>query len=196
MKSLLPLSLLCVSLSVLADVRVSLPDEVTVLSPGNGRIDGRQLVFANGVGQALLQYDGVEESRSGSDSDKHWRSRPAVIRVAAADKTLALAGLPSRVADKATFAKQPAWTLEESTGQALPFEQDELKVNGMQVGVDWNAALAGYNRDGGKAALALGSTQTAVPVAAGSLESQLQQLFLRADPSLKRRFIGWAANQL
>lgn len=196
MKSLLPLSLLCVSLSVLADVRVSLPDEVTVLSPGNGRLDGHQLVFANGVGQALLQYDGVEESRSGSDSDKHWRSRPAVIRVAAADKTLALAGLPSRVSDKATFAKQPAWTLEESTGQALPFEQDELKVNGMQVGVDWNAALAGYNRDGGKAALALGSTQTAVPVAAGSLESQLQQLFLRADPSLKRRFIGWAANQL
>lgn len=196
MKSLLPLSLLCVSLSALADVRVSLPDEVTVLSPGNGRLDGRQLVFANGVGQALLQYDGVEESRSGSDSDKHWRSRPAVIRVAAADKTLALAGLPTLAADKATFAKQPAWTLEESTGQALPFEQDELKVNGMQVGVDWNAALAGYNRDGGKAALALGSTQSAVPVAAGSLESQLQQLFLRADPSLKRRFIGWAANQL
>ncbi|MGL5285646.1 MAG: DUF2057 family protein, partial [Aeromonas sp.] len=176
--------------------RVSLPDEVTVLSPGNGRIDGRQLVFANGVGQALLQYDGVEESRSGSDSDKHWRSRPAVIRVAAADKTLALAGLPTLAADKATFAKQPAWTLEESTGQALPFEQDELKVNGMQVGVDWNAALASYNRDGGKAALGLGSTQSAVPVAAGSLESQLQQLFLRADPSLKRRFIGWAANQL
>lgn len=196
MKSLLPLSLLCLSLSALADVRVSLPDEVTVLSAGNGHLDGRQLVFANGVGQALLQYDGIEESRSGSDSDKHWRSRPAVIRFEAADKTLVLAGLPTLAADKAAFAKQPAWTLEESSGQLLAFEQEALKVNGMQIGVDWNAALAGYNRDGGKAALGLGGTQAALPVVAGSLESQLQQLFLKADASLKRRFIGWAANQL
>ncbi|MGL5774288.1 MAG: DUF2057 family protein, partial [Aeromonas veronii] len=33
-------------------------------------------------------------------------------------------------------------------------------------------------------------------VAASELEGQLQQLFLQADPALRKRFIGWAVPQL
>jgi uncharacterized protein YccT (UPF0319 family) len=33
-------------------------------------------------------------------------------------------------------------------------------------------------------------------VAASALEGQLQQLFLTADPELRKRFIGWAVPRL
>ncbi|MGL5483144.1 MAG: DUF2057 family protein, partial [Aeromonas veronii] len=66
--------------------------------------------------------------------------------------------------------------------------------------------LAEYNRSGGKAALTAVAVaaQTAATlsgggqpvVAASELEGQLQQLFLQADPALRKRFIGWAVPQL
>ena len=72
--------------------------------------------------------------------------------------------------------------------------------------MDWNGKLAEYNRSGGKAALT--AVAVAAPsvamlasgaqpgVAASELEGQLQQLFLQADPALRKRFIGWAVPQL
>ena len=35
-----------------------------------------------------------------------------------------------------------------------------------------------------------------LPVPASALEGQLQQLFLQADPELRKRFIGWAVPRL
>ncbi|MCZ4263355.1 DUF2057 family protein, partial [Limimaricola sp. G21655-S1] len=74
------------------------------------------------------------------------------------------------------------------------------------LGVDWNGKLAEYNRSGGKAVLTAVAVTTqptatlasgAQPVVAASeLEGQLQQLFLQADPALRKRFIGWAVPQL
>ncbi|MCR6554186.1 DUF2057 domain-containing protein, partial [Aeromonas sp. CPF2-S1] len=58
---------------------------------------------------------------------------------------------------------------------------------------------------GGKAALtavavaappAATVSSGAQPLAASELEGQLQQLFLKADPALRKRFIGWAVPQL
>ncbi len=79
-------------------------------------------------------------------------------------------------------------------------------TSGMLLGVDWNGKLAEYNRSGGKAALTAVAVTTqptatlsggAQPVVAASeLEGQLQQLFLQADPALRKRFIGWAVPQL
>lgn len=68
-------------------------------------------------------------------------------------------------------------------------------MSGLQIGVDWSDKLATYNRGAGKAAwAATGVVSATVP--ADTLEAELQRLFLGADPALKRRFIGWAANQL
>ena len=79
-------------------------------------------------------------------------------------------------------------------------------TSGMLLGVDWNGKLAEYNRSGGWAALTVGvvaapsinavSGGSQPVVAASELEGQLQQLFLQADPALRKRFIGWAVPQL
>ena len=78
---------------------------------------------------------------------------------------------------------------------------DRIDINGMQIGMDWHARLMEYNRGTGKAVLATGAVATAAAVQAPSvpaseLEGQLQQLFLRADPELRKRFIGWAVPRL
>ncbi|MGL5975589.1 MAG: DUF2057 family protein, partial [Aeromonas sobria] len=94
----------------------------------------------------------------------------------------------------------------QENGRALAIQQDALVTSGMLLGVDWNGKLAEYNRSGGKAALTAGAVaaQSAATVAGGAqpvvaaseLEGQLQQLFLKADPALRKRFIGWAVPQL
>lgn len=70
--------------------------------------------------------------------------------------------------------------------------------------MDWHARLMEYNRGEGPAVLAGAADVTAAAVAtprassvpASALEGQLQQLFLQADPALRKRFIGWAVPRL
>lgn len=77
-------------------------------------------------------------------------------------------------------------------------------VQGMQIGMDWHARLMEYNRGEGPAVLAGAADVAAAAVAtprassvpASALEGQLQQLFLQADPALRKRFIGWAVPRL
>ena len=88
--------------------------------------------------------------------------------------------------------------------QPLEVRQDTLVVQGMQIGMDWHASLMEYNRGEGPAVLAGAADVTAAAVAtprassvpASALEGQLQQLFLQADPALRKRFIGWAVPRL
>lgn len=78
-------------------------------------------------------------------------------------------------------------------------------THGILLGMDWHGKLDEYNRSGGKAAqtTALVPQQAAAVVgstsqstATSELERELQQLFLKADPALRKRFIGWAVPQL
>ena len=103
------------------------------------------------------------------------------------------------------YAKGPVVTLQ-ANGQALDTQQDALVTSGMLIGMDWRARLDEYNRGAGKAVLTT-ATVAAQPaatlasgvqpvVAASELEGQLQQLFLKADPELRKRFIGWAVPRL
>eukprot|EP00108_Taenia_solium_P009394 TsM_000274300 transcript=TsM_000274300 gene=TsM_000274300 len=71
----------------------------------------------------------------------------------------------------------------------------------MLIGMDWRAKLAEYNQSGGRAALSTAVPVTATagvvePVTASALEGQLQQLFLKADPALRKRFVSWAVPRL
>ncbi|WP_234920417.1 DUF2057 family protein, partial [Aeromonas veronii] len=94
----------------------------------------------------------------------------------------------------------------QESGRGLSIQQDALVTSGMLLGVDWSGKLAEYNRSGGKAALTAGvvaapsinavSGGSQPVVAASELEGQLQQLFLKADPALRKRFISWAVPQL
>lgn len=193
--------LLCVS-SVQAEVRVEVPGDFQILAVSDGKVqDERHGVLADGAQQLLVRYEGVIPSRNSSDNDRQIRSEPQVLRYEASGQSVRLkAAVPSDEKGMERYAKAPVVSLLAGD-KPLQVQQEALVVNGMQIGMDWHARLMEYNRGSGKAVLATGAVATTAAVLAPSvpaseLEGQLQQLFLRADPELRKRFIGWAVPRL
>lgn len=187
-----------------AEVRVEVPEDFRILAVSAGKVqDERHAVLADGEQQLLVRYEGVIPSRNSSDNDRQIRSEPQVLRYEARAQQLQLQGkVPGDEAGMEHYAKAPLMSLL-AAGQPLAVVQDELVIKGVQIGMDWPARLAAYNRGAGKAALttpmaatAVAANGTAPVVATSELEAQLQQLFLQADPELRKRFIGWAVPRL
>ncbi|MGL5463175.1 MAG: DUF2057 domain-containing protein [Aeromonas veronii] len=202
--------LLCAVLgagSVQAMVEVKVPENFRILAVSNGTLqDEQHATLADGEQQLLVRFQGVIPSRSSSENDRQVRSEPQVVRYQGSNQHLQLtASVPGDERGMQAYAKDPVVALQEN-GRALAIQQDVLVTSGMLLGVDWNGKLAEYNRSGGKAALTAGvvaapsinavSGGSQPVVAASELEGQLQQLFLQADPALRKRFIGWAVPQL
>lgn len=190
--------------AVQAEVRVEVPENFRILAVSAGKVeDERHAVLADGEQQLLLRYEGVIPSRNSSDNDRQIRSEPQVLRYEARAQQLQLQGkVPGDEAGMERYAKAPLMSLL-AAGQPLAVVQDELVIKGVQIGMDWPARLAEYNRGAGKAALTTSMAATAVAangtapvVATSELEAQLQRLFLQADPELRKRFIGWAVPRL
>lgn len=196
---LLCAGLSCVS-SVQAEVRVEVPGDFQILAVSDGKVQDEQHgVLADGAQQLLVRYEGVIPSRNSSDNDRQIRSEPQVIRYEARGQSVRLqAVVPSDEKGMERYAKAPVVSLLAGD-KPLKVQQEALVVNGMQIGMDWHAKLMEYNRGTGKAVLATGAVATAAQapsVPASELEGQLQQLFLQADPELRKRFIGWAVPRL
>lgn len=201
------MALLCGTASVQAAVEVSVPDNFRILAVSSGTLqDEQHATLSDGEQQLLVRFEGVIPSRSSSENDRQVRSEPQVVRYQASNQRLQLvASVPADEQGMQAYAKSPAVALQES-GRALAIQQDALVTSGMLLGVDWNGKLAEYNCSGGKAAQTAGvvaapsinavSGGSQPVVAAGELEGQLQQLFLKADPALRKRFISWAVPQL
>ena len=201
------MALLCGTASVQAAVEVSVPENFRILAVSSGTLqDEQHATLSDGEQQLLVRYEGVIPSRSSSENDRQVRSEPQVVRYQASNQRLQLvASVPADEQGMQAYAKLPAVALQER-GRALAIQQDALVTSGMLLGVDWSGKLAEYNRSGGKAALTAGvvaapsinavSGGSQPVVAASELEGQLQQLFLQADPALRKRFIGWAVPQL
>ena len=202
--------LLCAVLgagSVQATVEVKVPENFRILAVSNGTLqDEQHATLADGEQQLLVRFEGVIPSRSSSENDRQVRSEPQVVRYQGSNQHLQLtASVPGDERGMQAYAKAPVVALQEN-GHVLAIQQDALVTSGMLLGVDWNGKLAEYNRSGGKAALTAGvvaapsinavSGGSQPVVAASELEGQLQQLFLQADPALRKRFIGWAVPQL
>ena len=201
--------LLCAALgagSAQAVVEVKVPDNFRILAVSNGTLqDEQHATLADGEQQLLVRFEGIIPSRSSSENDRQVRSEPQVVRYQGSNQHLQLtASVPGDERGMQAYAKAPLVGLQES-GRALAIQQDALVTSGILLGVDWNGKLAEYNRSGGKAALtavavaappAATVSSGAQPLAASELEGQLQQLFLKADPALRKRFIGWAVPQL
>ncbi|MFM5092122.1 DUF2057 domain-containing protein [Aeromonas rivipollensis] len=196
--------LLCAGLScassVQAEVRVEVPGDFQILAVSDGKVQDEQHgVLADGAQQLLVRYEGVIPSRNSSDNDRQIRSEPQVIRYEARGQSVRLqAVVPSDEKGMERYAKAPVVSLLAGD-KPLKVQQEALVVNGMQIGMDWHARLQEYNRGTGKAVLATGAVATAAQapsVPASELEGQLQQLFLQADPELRKRFIGWAVPRL
>ena len=193
--------LLCAG-AVQAEVRVEVPGDFQILAVSDGKVqDERHGVLADGAQQLLVRYEGVIPSRNSSDNDRQIRSEPQVIRYEASGQSVRLqAAVPTDEKGMERYAKAPVVSLLAGD-KPLKVQQEALVVNGMQIGMDWHARLQEYNRGTGKAVLATGAVATTAAVQAPSvpaseLEGQLQQLFLRADPELRKRFIGWAVPRL
>ncbi|WP_429058679.1 DUF2057 domain-containing protein [Aeromonas jandaei] len=201
------LALLCGTASVQAAVGVSVPENFRILAVSSGTLqDEQHATLSDGEQQLLVRFEGLIPSRSSSENDRQVRSEPQVVRYQASNQRLQLvASVPADEQGMQAYAKSPAVALQES-GRALAIQQDALVTSGMLLGVDWNGKLTEYNRSGGKAALTAGvvaapsinavSGGSQPVVAASELEGQLQQLFLKADPALRKRFISWAVPQL
>ncbi|MCE9849845.1 DUF2057 domain-containing protein [Aeromonas allosaccharophila] len=202
--------LLCAALaagSAQAVVEVKVPENFRILAVSNGTLqDEQHATLADGEQQLLVRFEGVIPSRSSSENDRQVRSEPQVVRYQGSNQHLQLtASVPGDERGMQVYAKAPVVGLQEN-GRELAIQQDVLVTSGMLLGVDWSGKLAEYNRSGGKAALTAVAvtTQPAATlsgggqpvVAASELEGQLQQLFLQADPALRKRFIGWAVPQL
>lgn len=202
--------LLCAVLgagSAQAMVEVKVPENFRILAVSNGTLqDEQHATLADGEQQLLVRFEGVIPSRSSSENDRQVRSEPQVVRYQGSKQHLQLtASVPGDERGMQAYAKAPVVALQEN-GHVLAIQQDALVTSGMLLGVDWNGKLAEYNRSGGKAALTAGvvaapsinavSGGSQSVVAASELEGQLQQLFLQADPALRKRFIGWAVPQL
>ncbi len=198
--------LLCAVLgagSAQAMVEVKVPENFRILAVSNGTLqDEQHATLADGEQQLLVRFEGVIPSRSSSENDRQAQ----VVRYQGSKQHLQLtASVPGDERGMQAYAKAPVVALQEN-GHVLAIQQDALVTSGMLLGVDWNGKLAEYNRSGGKAALTAVAVTTqptatlsggAQPVVAASeLEGQLQQLFLQADPALRKRFIGWAVPQL
>lgn len=191
--------LLCAG-AVQAEVRVEVPGDFQILAVSDGKVQDEQHgVLADGAQQLLVRYEGVIPSRNSSDNDRQIRSEPQVIRYEARGQSVRLqAAVPTDEKGMERYAKAPVVSLLAGD-KPLKVQQEALVVNGMQIGMDWHARLMEYNRGTGKAVLATTVAATAVQapsVPASELEGQLQQLFLQADPELRKRFIGWAVPRL
>ncbi|WP_042010429.1 DUF2057 domain-containing protein [Aeromonas fluvialis] len=200
--------LLCAVLatgSAQAEVAVKVPENFRILAVSSGTLqDEQHAILPDGEQQLLVRFEGVITSRSSSENDRQVRSEPQVVRYQGSNQHLQLtASVPGDERGMQAYAKAPVVALQEN-GQALAIQQDALVTSGILLGVDWNGKLTEYNRSAGKAALTAVAEQPAATlagggqpiVAASELEGQLQQLFLQADPALRKRFIGWAVPQL
>lgn len=184
-----------------AAVEVTVPADFQILAVSAGTLhDEQHATLPDGEQQLLVRYEGVIPSRS-SENDRQLRSAPQVLRYQASQQQVRLvANLPSDERGMAQYAESPVMGLQAG-GQSIASQQDALVTSGMLIGMDWRAKLAEYNQSGGKAALSTVVPVTATagvvePVAASALEGQLQQLFLKADPALRKRFVSWAVPRL
>ncbi|WP_429143567.1 DUF2057 domain-containing protein [Aeromonas hydrophila] len=185
-----------------AAVEVTVPADFQILAVSAGTLhDEQHATLPDGEQQLLVRYEGVIPSRSSSENDRQLRSAPQVLRYQASQQQVRLvANLPSDEQGMAQYAESPVMGLQAG-GQSIASQQDALVTSGMLIGMDWRAKLVEYNQSGGKAALSTVVPVTATaavvePVAASALEGQLQQLFLKADPALRKRFVSWAVPRL
>ena len=210
MRYLLPLLLTLSPLTMAAQLTLKGPVELLAVTPPQSFSDDK-VSLAAGEHQLLVRYQETLSSRSNSESDIDVRSEPQVLKltVAADDKLVLTAPEHNSQRAMEQFAKQPQFTL---TGTSSAPVQDEIKLKGFLLGVDYNDLLADYNRGNGPAVLS--STQataaataavaaTATPavttqpavLSTTSHEQALKDLYLKATPKERKRFMSWAVQQ-
>lgn len=213
MRLLLPLLIAFSPITMAAELTLKGPVELLAVTPPQALSDDKVILPA-GEHQLLVRYQDVVVSRSNNDSDIDVRSEPQVLRltVGADDKLVLSAPSFNGQQEMERFAKKPSFTL---TGNGTQPVQDEVKLKGFVIGVDYDEVLANYNRGSGPAVLstspAASTTAATAAVAATAVaattvatqsqlsttshEQALKELFLKSTPEERKRFMSWAVQQ-
>ncbi|MEZ7861186.1 MAG: DUF2057 domain-containing protein [Aeromonadaceae bacterium] len=172
----------------------TITDDAVVLTPGEHHL--------------LVRYEETLPARGNGDNDETLRSEPQLLTLSIGTQDLQLTTPPlSTDAQKRQYAKQPQVRVLAGQGREMAIAQREVKLQGLQLGVNYQQLLASQLMTASPAAMA-GATATVSATAVAStsqgvtagaagtaLDRQLQQLFLQATPEQRKRFVRWAVEQ-
>ena len=172
----------------------TITDDAVVLTPGEHHL--------------LVRYEETLPARGNGDNDETLRSEPQLLTLSIGTQDLQLTTPPlSTDAQKRQYAKQPQVRVLAGQGREMAIAQREVKLQGLQLGVNYQQLLASQLMTASPAAMA-GATATVSATAVAStsqgvtagaagtaLDRQLQQLFLQATPEQRKRFVSWAVEQ-
>lgn len=172
----------------------TITDDAVVLTPGEHHL--------------LVRYEETLPARGNGDNDETLRSEPQLLTLSIGTQDLQLTTPPlSTDAQKRQYAKQPQVRVLAGQGGEMAIAQREVKLHGLQLGVNYQQLLASQLMTASPAAMA-GATATVSATAVAStsqgvtagaagtaLDRQLQQLFLQATPEQRKRFVRWAVEQ-
>ena len=140
MRLLLSLLIAFSPMTMAAELILKGPVELLAVTPAQAIADNKVTLPA-GEHQLLVRYQDVVVSRSNNDSDIDVRSEPQVLRltVGADDKLVLSAPSLNGQKEMESFAKKPSFTLTGNSSQPV---QDEVKLKGFLIGVDYDDVLA------------------------------------------------------
>ncbi len=172
----------------------TITDDAVVLTPGEHHL--------------LVRYEETLPARGNGDNDETLRSEPQLLTLSIGTQDLQLTTPPlSTDAQKRQYAKQPQVRVLAGQGREMAIAQREVKLQGLQLGVNYQqlltsqlmtaspAAMAGATATVSATAVASTSQGVTAGAAGTALDRQLQQLFLQATPEQRKRFVRWAVEQ-
>ena len=172
----------------------TITDDAVVLTPGEHHL--------------LVRYEETLPARGNGDNDETLRSEPQLLTLSIGTQDLQLTTPPlSTDAQKRQYAKQPQVRVLAGQGREMAIAQREVKLHGLQLGVNYQqlltsqlmtaspAAMAGATATVSATAVASTSQGVTAGAAGTALDRQLQQLFLQATPEQRKRFVRWAVEQ-
>ena len=166
------------------------------------------VTLAPGEHHLLVRYEETLPARINGDNDETLRSEPQLLTLSIGTQDLQLTTPPlSTDAQKRQYAKQPQVRVLAGQGREMAIAQREVKLQGLQLGVNYQqlltsqlmtaspAAMAGATATVSATAVASTSQGVTAGAAGTALDRQLQQLFLQATPEQRKRFVRWAVEQ-
>lgn len=185
--------------SAVAQVTMDVPDsiEVIVANGSSPELEGsmfdanQTLTLQDGENQILFRYKPY--FHQGNDRII-VESQPIIATFQAKDMELNFELPKYRNLNEAEENINSAtWQLRDSNNQPVEAEYDQLIVEGMQIGRNYQKELVEYNRKGGAAAIyvegmAMESPALTSPVDSNTAEEMLHFWYSKADAKTKARF--------
>ena len=167
-------------------------------------LSGDAVTLTPGENHILVRYEETLPARINGDNDETLSSEPQLITLSVGTQDLQLTTPTlSSDAQKRQYAKQPQARVLEGQGREMAVVQREVKLQGLQLGVNYQQLLASQVMTAPSAPAAVASATVAAATLQGTtaggvgtaLDRQLQQLFLQATPEQRKRFVRWAVEQ-